>query len=531
MQQADLNGDQTATLTGVEPDGTHRDRRLIGSLAFLLIGVVWWQLDQWELTHRAIRWLSLYSPSRFAHGGLWTLPFSALLVGHIQLAGVTVTFFIAVVVPYLVLAGPARALVVFVVAHVGATMTAFAIIGVGVVVSAGWSHRLWVQQDYGASAGLVGIAGALFVVLCSQRRWLMVRLVGLVATAGTTAFFLHGVLAESGPGHGIVDIEHLLGLFIGGILEWWYLTRHADAYRDTKLVPPRFSGAVRGARAWTDRTEARLVGRVVAVSGAVAVLSALVPARQRRLAELESDLAPLAPHVHRAAHVAVALAGIALLLVARGLARRRALSWWLTLGLLAVVSVAHLFKGLDFEQFTVTASVMGLLLQSHRLYRGPLRTPWARAGSVTLIGAVVVLGYGLGGMVLHHHQVRPTLTVGRALQELANNLVGLAGPLHFGHHFGKWFPNTLTAIGVMWLLALGIALFAPLRHRRGQFSERARLAALVAQPDGGTLDPFALRSDRSYLFDHTGQGAVAFRVLGGVALVGGDQFGARGRGR
>ncbi len=69
--------------------------------------------------------------------------------------------------------------------------------------------------------------------------------------------------------------------------------------------------------------------------------------------------------------------------------------------------------------------------------------------------------------MLRQHQVRPALTSGRALQQLASNLVGLAGPLHFEHHFGEWFPKTLTAIGVLWLLTLGIALFAPLRHRRG----------------------------------------------------------------
>ena len=128
-------------------------------------------------------------------------------------------------------------------------------------------------------------------------------------------------------------------------------------------------------------------------------------------------------------------------------------------------------------------------------------------------------------MLLRRHQVHPALTAGRALEQLASNLVGLAGPLRFQHHFGQWFPKTLTLIGVVWLLALGIALFAPGRHRRGQFSERRRVAVLVAQPNGGTLDPFALRRDRSYLFDRTGHGAVAFRVLGGVALVGGDQLG------
>ena len=500
--------------------------RLIGGVLFVTVGLVWWQLDAWRVTHGVIRWLSEYSPSRFGHGAIWTLPLSALLVGHITLAGVTVTFFVAVVAPYLYLAGPLRSFMVFAVAHIGATVIAFVVIAASVLVVPGWSHRLWVQPDYGASAGLVGIAGALFVILCSQRRSLAARVVGVFATAGTTAFFLHGVVAEGGPGHGIVDVEHLLGLLIGGLLEWSFLRERADAYRGTPFSPPRFGGAIREARAWSDRTEARLLGVLVAVSGAVAVVSALVPARQRRLAELESDLAPLAPHVHRAAHAATALAGLALLLVARGLVRRRALSWWVTLALLGVLGIAHLAKALDVTAITVTASVVVLLLQGRRLYRGPLRrTPWARAGVVAIVGATVLVGYGLAGMLLRRHQVHPSLTAGRALQQLFSNLVGLAGPLRFQHHFGQWFPKTLTLIGVMWLLALGIALFAPGRHRRGQFSERRRVAVLVAQPNGGTLDPFALRRDRSYLFDRTGHGAVAFRVLRGVALVGGDQFG------
>jgi lysyl-tRNA synthetase class 2 len=501
-------------------------RRIAGSVALVLIGVLWWALDQWTFTHDGLRWLSVYSPARFAHGAVWTLPFSALLVGHISLAGVTVTFFVAVAVPYLLLAGPARTAVVFVVAHVGATMTAFTIIIVGEAIGASWGHRLWVQHDYGASAGLTGLAGALFVVLCLQRRSLALRPVGVFAAVGTIAFFLHGVVVEGGPGHGIVDIEHLLGLFIGAGLECWYLARHADAYRGTPIAPPRFGLQRPDPRAWRDRSEARLIGVLVAISGGLAVLSVLVPARQRQLAELESDLTPLAPHLHPAAHATTALAGLALLLVARGLARRRGVSWWLTLALLAAVGFTQVVRRFDLEELTVTVSVVVLLLQSRRLYGGSLRrAPWARAGAVALIGGGIVVAYGLGGIVLRRDQARLALTPRRALQQLAANLVGLPGPLHFRHQFGHWFPKTLTVIGVIWLIAVAVALFAPLRLRRGQLAERARVRTLVARADGGTLDPFALRNDRSYAFDHTGQGAVAFRVLGGVALVGGDQFG------
>ena len=116
--------------------------RLIGGVLFVTVGLVWWQLDAWRITHGVIRWLSEYSPSRFGHGAIWTLPLSALLVGHITLAGVTVTFFVAVVAPYLYLAGPLRSFMVFAVAHIGATVTAFVVIAASVVVAPGWSHRL-----------------------------------------------------------------------------------------------------------------------------------------------------------------------------------------------------------------------------------------------------------------------------------------------------------------------------------------------------------------------------------------------------
>jgi len=505
---------------------TSRRLRLLGSAGFLAIGLVWWQLDSWTVTHSVIRWLSVYSPERFAHGALWTLPLSALLVGHIELAGVTVTFFVAVVVPYLVFAGPLRALKVFVAAHVLATMTAFAVIAAAAMAGSTWGQQWWSRPDYGASAGLVGIAGALFVLLCMQRRSLLGRVVGVFAMAGTTAFFVDGVIAEGGPRHGIIDVEHLLGLLVGCLLEWWLIRGHADAYESTVLTPPQFGGRSRQLRRWSDRSEARLLGVVVALSGAVALVNALAPARRRGFAEIEDDLAPLAPHVHRAAHAAAALAGLALLLVARGLVRRRPLAWWVTFGLLATLSFVHVVRGPDFEVLAFTSAVLVLLLQGRHLYQGPVRAAsWLRAGAVFLVGAGTLVGYGLVGMVLRRHQVHPALTPARALEQLASNVIGLPGPLRFQHHFGQWFPETLTVIGMIWLFALCVALFAPRRHGHRQLGDRADATALVASPDGGTLDPFALRSDRAYLFDRTRHGAVAYRVLGGVALVGGDQFG------
>ena len=56
-------------------------------------------------------------------------------------------------------------------------------------------------------------------------------------------------------------------------------------------------------------------------------------------------------------------------------------------------------------------------------------------------------------------------------------------------------------------------------------AQRARVAALVRRPGADTLAPFALRSDKSYLFSADGSAAIGYRVLLGVAVVGGDPIG------
>jgi lysyl-tRNA synthetase class 2 len=503
--------------------------QLAGSLAIVAVGGAWWLGDVTPATHRAIRWLSVYSPDRFAHGALWTLPLSALLVGKIPLAGITVTFFVAVVVPYLLFAGPRRMVIVFAVAHVGATGSAFVIIWLGGFANSAWGHLWWFTQDYGASAGLTGVAGALFVLLCLQRRSLTLQLLSVFTASGVVAFFLPGVVAMHNTQHGIVDVEHLLGLVIGGTMEYWYVTRHADPYRGTLLSPPPFGGGLESARRWSDRTQTRVLGGLVVLSGLVSVVSALNPRMPRFVRQIQMDLVLFVPHVHRAANLVAALGGLALILVGRGLLRRRPLSWWLTMALLVGTASAHLARGMHTAEFTFTVSVAVLLGQGRRLYRGPIRVPWARSSNVAIVGLTSAAVYGLAGLWLRRAELRPHFEVWPAVREVAGSLVGLHGPLHIAGRFGHWFPHSITVIGAATGIAVAATLLAPARHRRSHQAERAQVEGLVARADGGTLDPFALRYDKSYVFEPTGQAAVAYRVLRGVALASGDQFGVPAR--
>jgi lysyl-tRNA synthetase class 2 len=86
---------------------------------------------------------------------------------------------------------------------------------------------------------------------------------------------------------------------------------------------------------------------------------------------------------------------------------------------------------------------------------------------------------------------------------------------------------SLTVIGVLAVVGLAGFLLAPVAESRsGKAADRARVRKLVDRPDGGTLDPFALRPDKAYVFSTDGRAAVAYRYVNGVGLASGDPVGA-----
>ena len=92
--------------------------------------------------------------------------------------------------------------------------------------------------------------------------------------------------------------------------------------------------------------------------------------------------------------------------------------------------------------------------------------------------------------------------------------------------FGDWFPLCVFLLGVgatVWIVS---GWLAPWRHRvRQEQRERERVEALVREWGVDTLAPFTLRQDKSYFLDDEGHAFLAYRVVGGVAIVSGDPVG------
>src|SRR5205085_11987296 len=105
-----------------------------------------------------------------------------------------------------------------------------------------------------------------------------------------------------------------------------------------------------------------------AVVGTVGIVSALTPEMADRLDVVQGVLPPGWPEAARVLTVAF---GIGLIWLSRSLARRRRRAWRLAVAAVVASAVAHLAKGLDFEEAAVSLLLLVSLLRWRRRFDVP----------------------------------------------------------------------------------------------------------------------------------------------------------------
>ena len=224
--------------------------------------------------------------------------------------------------------------------------------------------------------------------------------------------------------------------------------------------------------------------------GLIGVVSALTPELSSR-----SDLVRgvLPPGVPAAARIAALAFGVGLVWLSRSLASRRRHAWQLAVLLVLAISLAHLAKGLDVEEASVGLLPLAALVRYRRRFDVPSE-PMA---------------------------LRPTIATGFALGSAA----GVALALEARGSVDR-LSDTLAAVAlVLGFRALHLWL-RPLSHRVRQSTEgRRRARELVRAHGHDSLAFFALRRDKSWFFSPSRRSFLAYRVVGGVALVSGDPIG------
>jgi len=156
-----------------------------------------------------------YSPDRFIGGQVWTLVLSGLLPPKPDSIGPNTIVMTIVLVPYVLVRGPWRAVGRFLAGHVGATLAVAAFVLPAAALGSSGAAAAARAPDFGISAGLAAVAGALVVVV--WRRCGSVA--GGLLLAGVLGFFAVHLLTTTSLGHHLSETEHLIAAGIGIVLE------------------------------------------------------------------------------------------------------------------------------------------------------------------------------------------------------------------------------------------------------------------------------------------------------------------------
>ena len=282
-----------------------------------------------------------------------------------------------------------------------------------------------------------------------------------------------------------------------------------------------------------DRIRVRRIRRIAAVSlfvaGAIDVLSSVTTPLRQHL-HLIATYLPVA--VVQAAGALTAIAGIAMIMLSRGILKGQRRSWMVAVALLVASLALHLLHAAGFVTLLVCAAVLILLIVQRELFR-------AQTEPATLVTAFVILAVGglvatLGGFLavevagrVHHHPLPgwPDVLLGSA-----ERLVGVQW-VAFPATVNRYVSISLLAVGLSLIVVALYLLTRPVVDRRlssgraamGRRAAELRARDIVRRHGTGTLDYFALRDDKQWFFHR--DSLVAYAVFGGVCLVSPDPIG------
>jgi phosphatidylglycerol lysyltransferase len=137
----------------------------------------------------------------------------------------------------------------------------------------------------------------------------------------------------------------------------------------------------------------RLVAGLVAAGGALMLLSTSTRALSPRLDMLEK-VVPLP--IVEVSHVAAALTGVLLLVLARGLAKGYRAAIGATIGVLLLAAVSSVLKGLDYEEAMILTGLAIAAWSQAPLFDRPSGSEWftARDLAVAALALFLFLGFG-----------------------------------------------------------------------------------------------------------------------------------------
>ena len=268
----------------------------------------------------------------------------------------------------------------------------------------------------------------------------------------------------------------------------------------------------------------RWASAAILFAGIIDLIDAVTPPLRGRL-HMVLELLPLRASV--AAGALIAMAGLALVALGRGILRGQRRAWRVAVALLSLTIVLHLVAGADFEESLVALAVLILLVVNRRDFQAA--SDWSSLRSALLalgVGAVgiIVLTTASIELFIHIGQHGHSLPWWTAMWAVSERFVGIQ-TVALPRRADRFLAPTLLTIGLSLVAITLFLLTRPVVDRRLSSGRAAEFRArdIVRRHGISTLDYFALRSDKKWFFYR--DSLVAYAVYGGVCLISPDPIG------
>lgn len=258
------------------------------------------------------------------------------------------------------------------------------------------------------------------------------------------------------------------------------------------------------------------------VSAILDIVGALLIQHQTRSQVLDS-LVPSS--ITLGGRTGAVLAGLALLLLAGGIARGKRVVLRMTLVVLVATIGFDLVKDLDFEAASLSAWILfGLWWFRHHFEADsdPSSVRWGLA--VLAGGLALAVVYAVVGTVALGSQLTPETGVVGTLESLTEAVVGNPTRYRALTERANWFLGTLPVVSYALVLLALLQLLRPVLAPRAVAADRERVHRLLKVWGRNHISHLAVHGASSYYWLDD-EGCIAFTLRGRTALALGDPIG------
>ncbi len=273
-------------------------------------------------------------------------------------------------------------------------------------------------------------------------------------------------------------------------------------------------------------TSRQVAAALVVLGGIFDVVSLLGNSPLARVASWDTALPFSVVHGTR---TFVALTGIFLILLGRGLLHGRRTAWWAAMVLLISSLALSFVQEIDIDTLLVKVVIIVVLLWRRQDFRARPDVPTMRRGVRAAVFALILVPvYILLGFVLMRHWFTEPLTLASMVKTaIARLSFNSTGPLQGTRLSSRSFLDSISiAWGAMLVYAVVVILRPVLRPTLETARDRRRAFELLRTFGQTTTSYMTTWPGNVVLLNGQRDAYVAYRLIGDVAIVLGDPIGS-----